>query len=250
MRPVRLVARRMRAHPFGRHEDLRERLGHAGLGTEGDGGAAALGGNRQPHAPFVDHAIVQPGLRVVRAGVPAMAAVDSRANQRALANLGPQHVLKLARFQIETARPVLALLGWVHVHGLAALGLVHVVETVLARVENQALAVVLKQDVLARSGVVGITRRFLEVPVQLTGIQVQSDRGGGVQVVARAPGVGVRVTALITAIVVVRIRVARTYQDLIVGEVHGAGLPGAAAAVLPRVTAPGGKGFGVPRPVV
>ena len=241
---MRLLAGGMRANPFGSHEDLRERLGDARLGAEGDRGAAALGGNRQPHAPLVDHTVVQTPLGIVRTGVPAMATVDSRANQGALASLGPQHVLELARFQIEATGPVLGLLGGVNVHGLATGGLVNVVETVLARVQNQGLAFVLEHDVLARRGVVviGIARGFLEVPVQLAGIQVQGDRRRGVQVVAGAPAVGVGITAGVAAIVIIRIRIARTDQDLVVGVINGAGLPGAAAAVLPRVAAPGCEG--------
>src|SRR5262245_42072896 len=76
------------------------------------------------------------------------------------------------------------------------------------------------------------------MPLHLAGRQVEGDRRGGVEVVARAVAISLWIAALVTAIVVVGIRVADAEQDLIVGIVDRARLPAAPAPKLPRVALP------------
>ena len=84
--------------------------------------------------------------------------------------------------------------------------------SILARMDHELVATlaVREQHVFTdgRVGAVSICRRFLEMPLHLAGRQVEGDRRGGVEVVARAVSVSLRIAALITAIIVVGVRVA------------------------------------------
>ena len=102
-----------------------------------------------------------------------------------------------------------------------------VVESVLARMQHQFLATVLEEDIFAHRGIVivRIAGGFHEEPVQLAGIQIQGNGGRGVPVLARPPGVRVHVHALVAAIIIVRVGVPGTDDDLVVGVIDGSGLP-------------------------
>ena len=145
-----LVAGRVGADPFGAHERLHERLQNPVFGAGGDRGPAALRLHGQVHAPFLRDAIEQLGLRAVGSRFPAVPTVDRRAHQGLLAGHGPQHVLPLALVDVVPGGPVVALHVGIDRQDLAALGLVHVVEAVLARMQH----LVSENDVLAGSGVV------------------------------------------------------------------------------------------------
>src|SRR5580765_6586822 len=93
---VVLVAWWVGADPFRAHERLHERLQGPRLRACRNGGSASLRLHGQLHAPLLDHAIEELGLRAVSPRFPAMSTVDRRAHQRLLARLGPEHVLPLA----------------------------------------------------------------------------------------------------------------------------------------------------------
>ena len=100
------VVIRMGAFPGGRHEGLSERLQGAGFRTGGSWGAI-FGGDGQPHAPLLQHPVVQSGVRAVGAGIPTVSTVDRRADLGLHAGLGPQHVFPFAGGHIITAGPIL-----------------------------------------------------------------------------------------------------------------------------------------------
>ncbi len=171
-----------------------------------------------------------------------MPAVDRRTDQGLLTGLRPQLVLPLPGLQVEPGRPVVRLHVGVDAERLTGLPVVDLVEPVLPGMEHELPALaVLKQDVLSRRGVViiGVAGRLLEIPVQLPGVEVQRDGRRRVEIPARSPAVRVGVEAFVTAIVIVRIGVADTDEDLVIVIVDRPRLPRAAAAPLPGVALPG-----------
>src|SRR5262249_25282155 len=137
---------------------------------------------------------------------------------------------QLTRLRVDALHPVVDVVHRPHVLDLAARAVVHEHEAALVLVHEQLLAIAIQHQALAETGIVVpvVVRDFLEVPLQLAGVDVEGEHRRRVEVV----------TGPRAAPVVVRRGVCRAPVDEVERRIVRAGHPTAAAAELAGVTAP------------